>query len=327
MKETQGFRKSPYAQKHEFAGSYSTGRQSWAFRYAADFKHLIGKNDLNLEVNSLGPRHVSNFFGLGNNSVYEQGNDQNISYYRNRYDYLTADLRLRRHLSDSLKAEVGLSSEYYASKSSNNLDKFFHSYNIRFPEDAIYQERFFAGLSAGFTFDTRPNMLNPYKGAYWKTQLTAKTQMNGSSRSYGRVFSEAGFYLRLKDSTVVMANRIGGGTTLGNPLFFQQMSLGGERNLRGFRTNRFVGQTMLYHNLEIRMKVLSFTSYLLPGTVGLIAFNDIGRVWMPAEQSSEWHDGYGGGVYISPANRILIQAVVGFSNESTLPYITLGFSF
>jgi len=327
MKETQGFRKYPYARKHEFAASYSTGRQSWAFRYEADFKHLIGKNDLNIEINSLGPHHVSNFFGMGNNSLYEQGDEWDISYYRNRYDFLTADLKLRRQLGNAWKAEVGLSSEYYASKASNNLDKFFHSYNMRFPEEAIYQERLFAGFSAGFTFDTRPDMLNPYKGVYWKTQLTAKTQMNGSSRSYSRVISEAGFYLGLKDSTIVMANRIGGGTTLGNPLFFQQMSLGGERNLRGFRTNRFVGQTMLYHNLEIRIKVLSFTSYLLPGTVGLIAFNDIGRVWMPAEQSSEWHDGHGGGVYISPANRILIQAIVGFSKESTLPYITLGFSF
>lgn len=327
MKETQGFRKSPYAQKHQFGASYSTGRQSWAFRYSADFRHLVGKNDLNLEISSLGPHHVSNFFGLGNNSVYEQDKNREISYYRNRYDYLTTDLRLRRSLGNNWKAEFGLSSEYYSSKASHNLEKFFNSYNIQFPDQAIYQERLFGGLSAGFSFDTRPDVLIPYKGAYWNTRLTAKTQMNGSARSYGRIFSELGFYLGLKDSTIIMANRIGGGSTIGNPLFFQQMSLGGERSLRGFRTNRFVGKTMLYHNAELRMKVFRFRSYLLPGTIGLIAFNDIGRVWMPEEQSSEWHDGYGGGIYISPANRLLIQGVVGFSKESTLPYITLGFSF
>lgn len=327
MKETQGFRRYPYAQKHQFGASYSTGRQSWAFRYSADFKHLIGKNDLNLEINSLGPHHVSNFFGLGNNSAYEQGKNRAISYYRNRYDYLTADLRLRRQLTKNWKSEFGLSSEYYASKASNNVEKFFNNYNMQFPQDGIYQERLFGGLSAGLSFDTRPDMLIPYKGAYWNTQVTAKTQLKGSARSYSRIFSEAGFYLGLKDSSIIMANRLGGGSTLGNPLFFQQMSLGGERSLRGFRTNRFIGQTMLYHNVELRMKVFSFKSYLLPGTIGLIAFNDIGRVWMPEEHSSEWHDGYGGGIYISPANRILIQGVVGFSKESTLPYITLGFSF
>lgn len=327
LKEVQGFRKYPYAQKHQFAASYATGRQSWAFRYDADFKEVIGKNDLRIELSSLGPHHVGNFFGLGNTSVYERNDDRDISYYRNRFDYLTAELKLRRQLSKSWSGEFGLSSEYYASKASNNTTKFFSVYNDRFPEAFIYQERLFTGFSGGLIFDSRADVLMPHKGAYWSTQFTAKTQMNGSARSYGRVFSEAGLYLGLKDSSIVLANRVGGGTTFGDPLFFQQMSLGGERNLRGFRTNRFVGKTMLYHNLELRMQLFRFSSYLLPGTVGLIAFNDIGRVWLPGEQSAEWHDGYGGGVYISPANRLLIQAVAGFSKEGTLPYVTLGFSF
>ncbi|MGV3704023.1 MAG: BamA/TamA family outer membrane protein [Arcticibacter sp.] len=327
MNEVQGFRKSPYAKRQEFGASYSTGRQSWAFRYEADFKSLIGKNDLNLEISSLGPHHVGNFFGLGNASIYQRDDDRDISFYRNRFDYLTADLKLKRQLGSSWDAELGLSSEYYASKASNNTAKFFNAFNASFPEEGIYQERLFTGISAGLIFDTRADALIPHRGTYWSTQLTAKTQLNGSSRSYGRISSEVGFYLALKDSSIVLANRIGGGSSIGDPLFFQQMSLGGERNLRGFRTNRFVGHSMLYHNLELRMRVLRFSSYLLPGSIGLIAFNDIGRVWVPRERSSEWHDGYGGGAYISPANRMLIQALVGFSKEGTLPYITLGFSF
>ncbi|MEO7765916.1 MAG: hypothetical protein ABIS01_00775, partial [Ferruginibacter sp.] len=67
--------------------------------------------------------------------------------------------------------------------------------------------------------------------------------------------------------------------------------------------------------------------YLLPGTVGLVAFNDIGRVWLPGETSSKWHDGYGTGIYIVPAQLVLIQGVIGFSKEGTLPYISIGFRF
>ncbi len=37
---------------------------------------------------------------------------------------------------------------------------------------------------------------------------------------------------------------------------------------------------MLYNNTELRIKVTDFRTYLLPGAIGIIAFNDIGRVWV-----------------------------------------------
>jgi hypothetical protein len=83
----------------------------------------------------------------------------------------------------------------------------------------------------------------------------------------------------------------------------------------------------VYNNLELRLKLFDFTSYLLPGTLGLVAFNDVGRVWSPDESSQTWHDGYGGGIYFLPAQLLLVQAVVGFSKEGTYPYISAGFRF
>ena len=84
---------------------------------------------------------------------------------------------------------------------------------------------------------------------------------------------------------------------------------------------------MLYHNLDLRLKLFNFTSYLVPGTVGVIGFNDLGRVWEKNEKSGVWHQGFGGGLYVLPGEVILIQAAVGFSKEATMPYISIGFSF
>jgi hypothetical protein len=84
---------------------------------------------------------------------------------------------------------------------------------------------------------------------------------------------------------------------------------------------------MLYHNAELRFKLFDFTSYLFPGRIGLIAFNDVGRVWAEGEESKKWHDGYGGGLYIIPAQLVLIQAIIGHSKEGTQPYISVGVSF
>jgi hemolysin activation/secretion protein len=125
----------------------------------------------------------------------------------------------------------------------------------------------------------------------------------------------------------VIANRIGGGTTVGSPAFFQNIQLGGVNSLRGFNSRRFTGRTGAYHNLDLRLKLFNFTSYLVPGTVGMIGFNDVGRVWQPGESSGRWHHGYGGGLYIMPGDQILIQGTIGISKEATMPYFSVGFNF
>lgn len=113
----------------------------------------------------------------------------------------------------------------------------------------------------------------------------------------------------------------------GNPYFYQYVQLGGDDNLRGFNSQRFTGNTSLYNNLEARAKLFSFDSYLVPATVGLVGFYDIGRVWMKGEKSKKWHQGYGAGLYFLPADIMYIQATLGFSKEATLSYFSLGVIF
>ena len=125
----------------------------------------------------------------------------------------------------------------------------------------------------------------------------------------------------------MLANRIAGGTTVGDAAYYQQLKLGGPVSLRGYNINRFTGKSMFYHNMELRLKLFDFTSYIVPGTVGLIGFNDVGRVWTPGEKSSKWHDGYGGGLYIIPAELVFVQALIAHSEEGTQPYFSIGVRF
>ncbi|RZL10305.1 MAG: hypothetical protein EOO62_13235, partial [Hymenobacter sp.] len=151
---------------------------------------------------------------------------------------------------------------------------------------------------------------------------------DANRHTFGQALTEFTFYANpLRDSSLVLANRTGGGTTLGDATYFQQLKLGGAQNLRGYYLWRFTGKSMAFNNLELRLKLLDFRSYLLPGTLGLVAFHDIGRVWSPDERSQKWHNGYGGGIYFLPAQLLLVQAVVGFSEEGVYPYISAGFRF
>jgi hypothetical protein len=324
--EKQGFRKEPYSEKHEFIASYTTGRRSFAFDYTGDLKQVVGPFDLLINFSSLGPHNLSNFFGIGNETVFDQ-NSKQISYYRNRYDLIDADIRLKKHLK-YWDLSAGPAIQYYTAKQSNNDAKFLYHYDQEHPDEAVFSDQFFGGIAAGAEFDTRRNELLPTHGINWNTTIRGMWQLGGETNSYGRVLSVLSAYKALlhKDA-IVLGDRIGGGTTLGNPAYYQQMQLGGVQNLRGFHSIRFTGTSIFYNDIELRVKLLDFSSYLFPGKLGLVGFNDVGRVWTKGEQSNSWHDGYGGGIYLVPADLVIFQALIGHSKEGTYPYISFGVEF
>lgn len=326
--EKHGFRKEPYAFREEFLVSYNLSRRSFLLTYIADWKKAIGNNDIGINILSRGPNNLSNFFGIGNNTAFENKDDKKISYYRNKYDYITADVSLKQ-TQGSWHFSEGVAGQYYNSKSSNNTNRFLGNYNQGNPGENVFGTKFYTGILANAQLDTRNKATIPTKGLYWNTTISGFTGLSSNSHNtYGQILSEFSFYLNPdKDSILVIANRTGLGTTIGDAAYFQQMKLGGAQNFRGFHTNRFTGKSIAYNNLELRLKVLDFASYLLPGSIGVIGFNDVGRVWAPGEKSDQWHDGYGGGIYIIPAQLVLIEAVMGFSKEGSLPYISIGLRF
>ena len=153
--------------------------------------------------------------------------------------------------------------------------------------------------------------------------------LNGSSET----ILQTGLDLKIFMSFVpqprfVFATRIGMGFNFGNYAFQQAQYLSGTDNLRGYRKERFAGKSMFFNNLEVRYKLFDFPTYIFSGSFGLLAFNDVGRVWTGNEDSNKWHDGYGGGVWLSPYGRFVIAASLAYSKEEKgLPLVTFGFQF
>lgn len=325
--EKQGFGKVPYASKQTLSVHYGFGNNSLLLNYAGDFKKAIGNNDLVVNVLSKGPHYNTNFFGLGNNSRFINTGDDPIEYYRNVYDLTDADVQLQ-HTYGHWTFSAGGTAEYYNSEAEHNQNRFLNSFNQSNPGEDVYSQQTFAGLTGTVSVDTRDKGITAHKGIYWTTTISGATGLNVSGHTYGQITTQFSSYINPdKDSVLVIVNRIGGGTTRGRAGYYQQLQLGGDENLRGYYTGRFTGMSMAYDDFELRLKLLSFNSYLLPGTLGLVGFNDVGRVWSPNGSSGTWHDGYGGGVYFLPAQLIFVEGVVGFSNEGTYPYITVGYKF
>ena len=127
---------------------------------------------------------------------------------------------------------------------------------------------------------------------------------------------------------LVLASRFGWGKNYGTFEFPQAYYLSGTDNLRGYRRDRFAGRSRAYNNTELRFKVAEFNTYLFPGTFGLLVFNDVGRVWVDGENSSDWHVGNGAGIWLAPIKRFVFAAhVVRSKEERPMPYVTFGFQF
>jgi outer membrane translocation and assembly module TamA len=176
--------------------------------------------------------------------------------------------------------------------------------------------------------DTRNNKLFPSSGIFIKVKLQGYAGLNNYSKSFAQLIPEVSFYRALgSDARVILAERAGGGVTIGQTAFYQSLFLGGTQNLLGFRTNRFAGQHMFYNNLETRLRLGDLSSAVLPGRFGLSAFYDIGRVWDKNDQSDTWHQGVGGGFYFAPADLMVLQVQAGFSKEGWYPSISFQFRF
>jgi len=325
--QKQGFRKEPYAFRQSLLVNYGFGTNSLLLNYKADFKQVIAKNDLTISILSKGPNYTSNFFGVGNESVFINEKPYKLKYYQNVYAYVDADIQLK-HVYGNWTTSYGVSGQFYKGDDDANGNKFLNVYNALHPDENVLGSMGYAGLIGTVNLDTRDKGTLPHKGIYWHTDLTGMKGIGKYANDFGQAISEFTFYANPdRDSVFVIAARFGAGTTIGNAAYFQQIKLGGNRGLRGFNFERFTGKSMAYNNLELRLKLFDFVSYVTPGTIGAIAFNDVGRVWTPGESSNTWHDGYGGGIYFIPAELILIQAVVGHSSEGTYPYLSAGFRF
>ncbi len=320
-----GFKEDPYAAKQQLKVSFTLAKESFIVSYKGDFKKVIGNSDLQVNILERGPKNVSNFFGLGNIGEFVDAGDKTFDYYRNRYDFATADVRIA-HQYGKWQLNAGPIAQYYSSWASNNGTHFFKEYDQAHPELQLFGTKYYAGLVGASIYDTRDNDKFTTKGVIWKTTITGLSGLNVPDHTNGAILSTFCFYLPVKDSAFVIADRIGAGTTLGKGEFFQMMNLGGA-SLQGYHTSRFIGNSMVYNNLEVRLKVCDFNAYLFPSALGFIGYNGTDRFWLNGESSSTVHKAYGGGIYLTPYHSFIFEAVAGEGTEGWLTYYSIGFRF
>ncbi len=326
-RRTYGFRKEPYASDHRFSSLYALGSSSYQINYRGDFTQVFGKTGVLIKVALVKPI-LNNFFGLGNITQYNKALKN--PFYRVRYNYSEFELFFTKHyLRNVFTVGAGPKFFHYWNRPGDNVGKILNNpSSIGLDSISVYQTKSYAGFKAFAIANTINNELFPTRGVIWNTELSALAALR-NTKPLTSLTSDITLYTSITDpAKFVIVSRIGGGHIFSkNFEYFQALNLGQNNYLRGFRKNRFSGRSLAYGSLEARIKLFDTKSYFLPGAFGLLAFNDVGRVWVQDEDSKRWHYSVGGGFYYAAFNTVLISAAVAFSKEEALLNVTIGTKF
>jgi hypothetical protein len=200
-------------------------------------------------------------------------------------------------------------------------------------------------LRAGISFDTRDFDPDPTSGVFVDSNGHWSAKGFGSSANYLRWTTAARAYVspfpRLAE--VVIAGRVLYSIQSARVPFFSmntlamaggtddptdQAGLGGERTLRGFRQDRFVGLVAAAANVEIRWTFVRFPLLGQLFSLQIAPLVDAGRVFDRVGLSfSDWKVAAGAGLRVGWNRSTIVMFDLGVSREDTGFYIDWGMPF
>lgn len=325
------FRKEPYSARHFIKATRAMATSSYHFKYEADFTRLLGNADLLIRADLRAPTNVTNFFGLGNETKYEKNKPGGIQFYRTRYNIGNLSVLMHKQLQSWMNFSVGPSFQYFTLDSIENKGKLLMTPDAHVGNRAtLFENKYLVGAEVRLNIDSRlMGKVIPSRGSVLNAYVRPLFGINGKTKNVVQSQADISIYMSLVSfQRLVLATRIGGGYTFGDFEFPQAQYLSNKDNLRGYRKDRFAGRSMFYNNTELRWKIADFNTYFFPGSIGLLVFNDFGRVWQDGESSKDWHVGNGAGIWIAPIKRFVITLNATRSKEEKImPYVTFGFQF
>ena len=320
-----GFRKEPYSMHQTLMVGRALNNVSYNIRYVAEFIKVFGNTDLNIVADSKLPTARTHFFGIGNNSVFANTRDE--GYYLAHYNQTNISALFKTPINSELQIKYGPVFQSFKLREQQNEGKYISSLQNESKE--MFSPRWFGGARLTFEINTKNSQVIPTRGveaSLYGQSLLGLNKVSNNTAQVGGNFSLYTDFISKKH--VVLASTVGASHIWGKYEFEQAQYLGLMDNLRGYRITRFAGRTRMYNNTEVRINFGELNALLFRAPIGLIFFNDVGRVWADEEKSNVWHDGYGAGIWIAPLKRIVIAGSMTFSNEEKwLLLVNFGFQF
>ncbi len=302
----QKWRKHPFANRQYFDVKYSITQNAFSSTYYSNFRQLLGKWDLNTYAN-YDKEKWTNFYGLGNETpLVIKARDFN----RNRSEEFIGRLGADRVINNQHRFSIN--AVYQTYRIAVDTGRYLSKQNFIDATQSRSTNQF-AGAEFGYVYQNINDSVLPVKGIAFKTYAAYIDNVQTKAGSIGKYGAETNIYLPLTKKFNLLL-RLGGTTLNGTPQFYQFNRIGGIETLRGYQRDRFYGNSTAFSQNELRF-ITNFRSRLFNGKVGVFGLYDAGRVWLDGENSNTIHTSYGGGIIVSPFNRISFSAAIASSTE------------
>ncbi|WHZ23129.1 MAG: surface antigen (D15) [Nitrospira sp.] len=202
----------------------------------------------------------------------------------------------------------------------------------RFPEvDGMHGESIIVGHRVTFHYDTRDSLFTPTDGM----AVTAYAELNQNVRNsdhpvYSRYEIEVKKLFPSESKRAILVLRADLQATLGTQVpFFEQSSLGGQNNLRGFGVDRYIDKHLIAFSIEERIHVLRTKLAGVTADFELAPFLDTGQVFNSFKDVS-FHDyrmtpGLGFRAIVRP--NVVGRIDYGYSREGGAIFAGLDFPY
>ena len=318
----RAWRKSPYKSSHKFSFRVAPGgRNSIIATYDGHIPDAFAKLDFAPSFGILSP-HYENFFGLGNESINQQ-REIPFNWVRLQSYYVAPLLKLT---SDNGLFDLTFGPSYWSHDIKNSEGRVSEDELLGFSMDDFFRRDFF-GLQASATAEMLDNKVFPTGGVVFTSSLQYMNGLNHDDNVLD-FNTELSVYARLLvKPKLVMANSVGFQKVFGDPQFFQTADIGNTTSLRGFRENRFRGDSAFYHNIDLRLFLFKWDNVFLPMDVGILGGFDYGRVWLNGEESDKWHQSRTIGIWMNLLGLTVLQPHYSFTEDGNVFTLRLGFNF
>ncbi len=324
-----GFRKQPYSSLHTLGLEYKTRRTAIRAYYNGDFRWSRPGLYNSLELWVDGARNY-NFYGFGNDTSSEGSTD----FFESDQEVVYAFPSLVSWESQKRRVRLQVGPEFKYARNKAAGDTFiaqtqpygfgdFAQVGGRLSLDVDTRGR---TLSPGATSQGLGSMKRPETGVALKLDGYYYPEAADVTSSFGAVDGWLGAYWGAA-SWLTLAVRAGGRYTSGTYPWHEAAFLGGSDNVRGYRRNRFAGDSSFFGNAEARLS-LATVNIFLPLRFGVFGLYDTGRVWVEGETSDTWHPAYGGGIFLRDlVLQTSVDASVAHGDEGNRYYVGFNFTF
>jgi len=323
---TYSLLRNPFTTQHSFNASYFSATQGFEFSYNGEIAHVFHNWNLGLDARITSANFALNFFGIGNETEYN-ADDADLDFNRTKISQWHFQPSLIYKTSGNVNAHVAARVESHKVEDSDNgfIQTFFDA------DNAIFENQIYAGAEVGINFNNKEALLAyPRRGIELGVVAGYKQNIESDfDNKFSYVTPTASFIYPIHESGMaVLATKAQANFILGDSYeFYHAATVGGNRSLRGFRNDRFLGKTSFFQTTDLRVCFLQVRTGAVPLRMGITGGFDYGRVWNENEDSNKWHNSYGGSIFINGFQAFTANIGYYLSDEDSRIIFTAGFRF